>query len=132
MNIKSLFTYNNLFQINSAYVSPAEKMVFFAAAALVLLAMVFKIASRLALNPVDKAFRDRFYRLFLSIGIAELLWYLCRYENANFFGSHFVALVIALIGVIWFLAILVSMLRYYGKEKTNWNKEQVKLKYLPK
>ena len=132
MNLKSFFTYNYLFQINSAYISPGEKMFFFIACALVLLGVVFKIGSVLALNPVDKIVRNRFYRLFLTIGIAELLWYLCRFENAMFFGSHFVAWVVALIGAVWFVVILVSVFRNYKEDKTMWGKEQVKLKYLPK
>jgi len=132
MNLKPYFTQQYLFQINSAYISPQEKLFMFAGAILVLLAIVFKIASNLALNPVDKLIRQKFYRLFFSICISELLWYLCRYENAMFFGTHFVAWIIALIGIIWFLALILSIFRNYKKDKVVWDKEQLKLKYLTK
>jgi len=132
MNLKPYFTQDYLFQINSAFISPTEKLFFFGAGVLVLLGAVFKIASVLALNPVDKAIRNKFYRLFLTIGVSELFWYLCRYENVRFFGSHFVAWAIVLIGAAWFLGVLVSIIRNYKQDKTIWDKEQVKLKYLPK
>jgi len=98
----------------------------------VLLGVVLKISSVLAPNPVDGKYRLKFYHLFLSIGLGEIIWYLCRYENAGFFGSHFVALFVVLIGIIWLMAILASVFKNYKTEKTTWEKEQVRLKYLPK
>ncbi len=132
MNIKQLFTYQNLFQINTAFISPREKLFFLSGVILILLSIVLKISSILAPNPVDGKYRQKFYHLFLSIGLVEILWYLCRYENAMFFGTHFVALLIVLIGLVWLVAILTGMLKNYKKEKDVWEKEQVRLKYLPK
>lgn len=121
-----------LFQFNSAYVSPQEKLFFLAGVILILLSVVFKISSILAPNPVDGKYRQKFYHLFLSIGLGEIFWYLCRYENVMFFGTRFVAFLIILIGLIWFVAILVSLFKNHKKEKVVWEKEQVRLKYLPK
>jgi len=132
MNIKSFLTPQYLFQINSAYVGPQEKLIFLAGVILLLLAVVLKVSSVLAPNPVDSKYRQKFYRLFLSIGLGEILWYLCRYENVMFFGTRFVAFLIVLIGIVWFVAILAGMFKNYRKEKVVWEKEQVKLKYLPK
>jgi hypothetical protein len=132
MNIKQFFTYQNLFQINTAFISPREKLFFLSGVILILLSIVLKISSVLAPNPVDGKYRQKFYHLFLSIGLVEILWYLCRYENAMFFGTHFVALLIVLIGLVWLVAILTGMFKNYKKEKDVWEKEQVKLKYLPK
>ena len=132
MNLKSYFTYQYLFQINGAYVTPSEKLFLFSGAILVLLAVVFKISAKLAPTPVDSKYRERFYRLLLTVGLAELFWYMCRYESIKFFGSHFVIWLIILTGLVWLAAILVSMLRNYRTKKRVWQKEQVKLKYLPK
>lgn len=132
MNLKYLVSPQYLFNFNSAYVSPQEKLFFLAGLILTLLAIVLKISSTLAPTPVDGKYRQKFYSLFLSIGLAEIVWYICRYENAKFFGTPFVAWLIVLVGIVWFLILLVSSLRKYSKEKTDWNKEQVKLKYLPK
>jgi hypothetical protein len=132
MNLKTFFTYQNLFQFNSAFISPQEKLFFFAGTILVLLAIVLKIAKSLAPNPIDVKYRQRFYQLFLWIGLLEIFWYLCRYENVQFFGTLFVASLIALIGAVWLVVILILALKGYKKEKNAWEKEQLKLKYLPK
>jgi Ca2+/Na+ antiporter len=129
---KTFFTPQYLFQVNSAFISPAEKLFFLAGGILVLLAAVLKIASVLALNPVDRAYRQKFYRLFLSIGISALIWYLCRFENVTFFDTRFVEWLIVLLAIIWFVVIVVKTIKNYGKEKNAWDKEQVRLKYLPK
>ena len=132
MNFKQYLTPQYLFQINTAYVSPREKLYFLAGVILILLSIGLKISASLAPNPVDGKYRTKFYHLFLSIGLGEIFWYLCRYENVMFFGTRFVALLIVLIGLVWFVAILVGMLKNYKKEKVIWGKEQVRLKYLPK
>jgi hypothetical protein len=131
MNLKSFVTPQYLFQFNAAYVSPGEKLFFLAGCVLILLGAALKISAVLAPDPVDAKYRQKLYHLFLSVGLGEIFWYLCRYENVMFFGTRFVALFIILIGLVWFAAVLVSLFKNYKKEKTVWEKEQVRLKYLP-
>ena len=130
--LKHFFSYQYLFDVNTVFISPKEKLFFMAGAVMVLLAIVLKIAAKLSKNPVDVKYRNKFYSLFLSIGIAEVIWYGARYENVRFFNTKFVAWSIVLIGIIWLVTILVKTFKNYGAEKTEWDKEQVKLKYLPK
>jgi hypothetical protein len=133
MNIlKQFFSYQYLFQVNTAFISPTEKLFFWFSVILVLLSIVLKISSKLSGNPIDTKFRQKFYRLFLTTGLLELFWYLCRWQNVRFFNTHFVAWLIILMGVIWLTVLLVKIFKNYGKEKVVWEKEQVKLKYLPK
>ena len=132
MNIKQYFTSQFLFQINSAHVSPSEKVFLFAGFALVLLAIVMKLASKFAPTPIDSRFRKKFFSLFLTVGISQIVWYGCRYQNIQFFGSNFVAMIIVLIALAWLIFLLVSMFRKYKAEKSLWEKDQLKLKYLPK
>ncbi len=132
MQLKELFTYQNLFQINGAFIDPREKLILFLGGILVLLAIVLKIAGTLAPSPVDAKYRVKFYHLFLTIGLSELVWYGCRYQNIKFFGTHFVAWLIGLIGAIWLVMLVASIFKNFSKEKTIWEKEQVRLKYLPK
>jgi hypothetical protein len=126
------FTSQYLFYINSAFVSPGEKLFFILGVVLLLLAIVTKIAGMLAPSPVDSKHRNKFYMLFLTIGIAEVVWYGLRYQNVRFFGTRFVAWVILLSGLVWLITLLVKALRNYSKEKTGWEKQQLKSKYLPK
>jgi hypothetical protein len=130
-NLHKLVSAQYLF-INAVIYTRSDKLFFAAGCLMVILAIVFKIAALSAPSPIDQTWRNRFYRLLLSIGISELVWFGFRYENAAFLGSHFVALVILLIGLIWFLVLLAGILRGYKKTKTEWQKEQLKLKYLPR
>lgn len=121
-----------LFNINTIMLTRSDKLFFIIGSVFVLLAVVLKIAALYAPNPVDTAIRNRFFRLFLTIGLIEVIWFGARYQNVRFFGSHFVALLTLLIGLIWFVQIVVAAFRHYKTDKTAWEKEQVKLKYLPK
>ena len=122
----------SLFQINPLFINPQEKLFLFLGGALVLLAIVFKIAAVLAPSPMDKKVRNKFYGLFLTVGLLELLWYLFRWQNARFLGTPFVAWLLILIGLAWLVFILVGFFKSYKSEKGNWEKEQARLKYLPK
>jgi hypothetical protein len=117
---------------NAVIYTRSDKMFFAVGALAVILAIVFKIAALSSKSPVDKETRNKFYQLFLTIGISEVVWFGFRYENATFLGSHFVALVILLIGLVWLIWLLVSLMKNYKGDKITWEKEQLKLKYLPK
>ena len=131
MDIKKLFTYNYQFTITTA-VSRGDKLYAVLGGILILLAVVVKIASILAPNPVDKKYRGMFYAPLLTTGLWEVVWYGLRYEYINFFGSHFVAWLGLLIGLVWFAFVAIKTIHHYGMERTTWQKDQVRLKYLPK
>jgi len=129
--LKQYFTSQYLFQIDTAFISPREKLMFFTGGILVLVAIVVKIAAVLAPNPVDKKYRNKFYSLFLSIGLAALVWYFFRYEDVLFFGTRFVEWFIILLAAVWFVWLVVYTIMHYPKEKEIWDKEQIRQKYLP-
>jgi hypothetical protein len=130
--IKQYFTSKFLFEIDRVMLHRADKVFLSVGAILVVLAIIFKLAAVYAPNPVDGKYRQKFYNLFLNIGLSEVVWFGARYYFIRFFGSHFVALVILAIGLVWFVMIATKMVKNYRKEKIAWEKEQVKLKYLPK
>jgi hypothetical protein len=82
-------------------------------------------------SPVDAKYRGKFFTLFFSIGLSEVIWYGFRVEYVTFFGSHLVAFLILLTGLIWFVVLVVKMIKNYSKEKQEWEKQQVRQKYLP-
>ena len=131
IHFKNLISIQYLFTIE-AVLTRTDKLFLLLGAIAVALAVLMKIASVTALNPVDKKFRGKFYRLLLTVGLWEIIWFGCRYENVRFFGTHFVALLGLLIALVWFVMIIVKMIKNYRGEKTVWEKEQVKLRYLPK
>ncbi len=131
-NFQKLLTKDYLFKVNTVILLRSDKLFFVIGGVLVVLAIIFKIASLYAPNPVDKVLRNKFYRLFLTTGILEVIWFGFRFENVPFFGTHFVALLILLIGAAWFVKLVVSTIMHYKGDKVSWEKDQVKLKYLPK
>lgn len=132
MNLKPFLTPQYWFSVNSAFIDPKEKLFFLIGIVLTLLGIVLKISAVLSVSPVDRKYRNKFYKLFLTIGLAQVLWYLCRFENISFFNTKFIAWLIVLIGFVWLAVLLVKTFKGYGEEKSVWEKEQVKLKYLPK
>ena len=131
MNFKELFSYQYLFQIDRVLVHKSDKALGFLGAGLLILGVVFKLASMYAPTSVDAKYRNKFFKVFFSIGLAEMIWYGLRLQLVTFFGSHFIAFLILLIGFIWFVIVVISMFKNYSKEKSVLEKEQVRAKYLP-
>ena len=130
LNFKKLVDPAYLFTINSVMFSRSDKVFFAIGIILTVLGIFLKVSAYLAPNPVDKVVREKFYRLFISIGISEVIWFGCRYQNVRFFGSHFVALLVLLVGLVWGIWLIVSLFKNYRAKKSDWEKEQIKLKYL--
>jgi len=131
IHFKNLISVQYLFTIE-AVLTRTDKLFLLLGAIAVVLAVLMKIASATAQNPIDKKYREKPYRLLLTVGLWEIIWFGCRYENVRFFGTHFVALLGLLIALVWFVMIVVKMIRNYRGEKSAWEKEQVKLRYLPR
>jgi len=132
MNIKNLLTSQYLFQVNPAMFSVSDKLFLAIGAFSIVLAAVIKFAAMRAPNPIDKQYREKFFKLFLTVGLWEVMWFMFRYENIRFFGSHFVALLGLLMGLVWLVVIGTGFVKGYTTQKQEWEKEQLKLKYLPK
>ena len=130
--LKQYLTSKFLFEIDRVMLHRADKVFLLLGGIFVVLAVIFKLAAIYAPTPIDLKYRQKFYKLFLSIGISEVIWFAARYYFIRFFGNHFVALVILLIGAVWLGFIVASLIKCYKPEKSAWEKEQVKLKYLPK
>ena len=129
-NIKQYFTSNFLFQIDRVMLHTADKAFALAGIVAVVLAILFRVWAIFAKNPVTKKLAIRLFSLLLFIGLAELIWFGARYQTVSFFGSHFVAMFILLIGLVWFIFIAKYFFGKYKREVLAWQKEQVKLKYL--
>lgn len=132
MDLRQYFTTKYLFEVNRVMQDKTDKLYLFAGIVMVALAILFKVAAIMAPTPVDKKYREKFYALFLTIGLAEIVWFGASYQNVRLFGVHFVAMLILFLGLIWLVWLIVKIIKNYRREKREWEKEQVKLKYLPK
>ncbi len=131
MNLKKYITQDFLFNINRLELQRSDKLFAIAGITAVVLAIVFKFAAVYAPSPVDAKYRNKFYNLFLYLGLAEIVWFGCRTQFVRLFGTHFIALLILAIAFVWFVILVLNMLENYKTEKAVWEKEQVKAKYLP-
>ena len=130
MNISAYFTTNFLFQINRIQIQPADKFFLLVGVVALVLAVILKLAAKFAPSPIDAKYRNKLFNVFLFLSLAELVWYGARVQNVRLFGTHFAAMLIITIAFVWLVISLWKMFWRYRGEKTAWEKEQVKQKYL--
>lgn len=131
MDFKDLVTTKFLFEINRLSIEQSDKIFFAIGLALVILGIVFKLAEIFSPTPADKKYRRRFFTILFTIGLLEVLWFGFRFQTIRFFGTHFAAILILAAGAFWAVFAIKDLVRNYRKEKQVWEKEQVRLKYLP-
>lgn len=131
-HFRNLISKQYLFQISYTGLSRSDKEFLLLGALALVFAVMFKFAAVFSPTPVDKKYRNRLFNLLLTVGLWELVWFLLRSQDIIFFGTHFVALLGLLIGLIWLAMIVSSMFKSYSSEKQTWEKEQVRLRYLPR
>ena len=127
----NFLTADFLFNINRVLIEPVDKGFLFIGVAFVVLAIVFKLGAKFAPSNIDSKYRNKFFHLFLTIGIMEIIWFVARTQFIMLFGTHLIALLIILIGLFWFGWVIKKMMQNYRREKQEWEKQQLKLKYLP-
>jgi|SRR3989344_5835001 len=130
--MKDFFSPQFLFQINRVQILPEDKFFLLCGVVALALAIILKLAAKYSPSVVDEKYRNKLFNIFAFIAGAEIVWYAARVQTVRFFGTHFVAILILLIALVWLVRVLWKMFRNYRREKTAWEKEQVKLKYLPK
>ncbi len=131
MNLSKYIGQEFLFGINRLYLDRSDKLIVITGSVFVVLAALLKVAAMYAPSPVDAKYRAKFYTIFLTFGLAEIIWFGLRLQYVRFFGTHFVAMAMGLIALIWFLVTLVKMLKNYKAEKEAWQKAELRAKYLP-
>lgn len=129
---KNFFTAKFLFEINRVQLQPSDKFFLLIGVASMVIAIIFKLAAKFSPSPIDSNYRSKLFNLFLFLSLGEIFWYGARVQLVKFFGTHFVAILIIAIAFVWLILALWKMFKHYGAEKATWQKEQVRLKYLPK
>lgn len=131
-DFSKLVSYKYLFQIDRLYLSPSDWWFLYIGVGLIVLAVLLRVWQRFLKNPYDAKTMNRLFVLTLIAGIIEVIWFGARYQNVMFFGTHFVALLILLILIVWGSVIKIKFLKNRSKLTEAWQKEQLKQKYLNK
>ncbi len=124
------FSPQYLFQVDRIALHLSDWVFFGIGVVLVALAIIAKLAALYIKHPVTKRLVNRKFKVLLSTGLVEALWFAFRYENATVIGTHIVALLILIVGLLYLIPILKYYFRRYRSEREQWDKEQLKLKYL--
>lgn len=116
----------------STILDQADKYFLFFFIGLLGLGVVLGLVTRFAKNSVNKALFRRFFHLAVWTAIGGLVWFGIRYENTPIFARRYWAGITLLVGVVWLLFILKYLVFNFRHQKTEYDKEQIKKKYLPK
>jgi predicted membrane protein len=130
IDFHKIFSQTYLLDIDQLTLHRSDKGLFVVGGALVIVGIIFRLISWSAKNPFTKALRRRFSTWALTIGLLEALWFGLRYQNTQILGSHLVAFLILLIGLVWFIYILKYALGQYRRNLAQWEKDLLKQKYL--
>jgi hypothetical protein len=99
---------------------------------LLALAILLQIIRRFLRHPIAKKLSAKFQNLALTISIFGLVWFGFRYESTPVMARRLWAGLILLCGIIWLLFILKYLVFDFWREKNQYEREQVKNKYLPR
>ena len=132
IDFKQFITSDFWFQIDRTLIHKSEYASVIAGGALFLLSLAIYLYARTVSIPQLKTWWNKIGTVSLVTALLSGLWFGLRYEAIRFFGSRFT---LGLIFGAWLIRILYLAYVYFikmGKQKTEWEKEQAKLKYLPK
>ncbi len=132
MNFKNLLTSDYWFNIDRTGLHLFDKTVLGIGAGLVLLSIVLMLIKRKVSNPFDKAIVTKLATAIFWFGLLEVFWFGLRFEYVNIFGTKFVSGLIALSFLTRIGYLLIKYMRNRKAALASWQKEQLKLKYLPK
>ena len=111
-------------------ISLADKIILWTGVALLALGIILLVYRLLTKNILLKPVIGRVSSVFISVGLLEMLWFLLRTQYVNTLGARITALLIGLIGLGFLFGPLKYFLKQYRQDKVNYQKQQVKEKYL--
>lgn len=132
INFRQLVSREYLLEVDFTRLHPTDHGLAVLGAALTLLGIILRIMARWAPHELSRHFRQRLSTWALTIGLLEVLWFGLRYQNAPALGSHLAAFLVLLLGLIWLFYIVRYRFGSYRGSVQQWQREQVKQKYLQK
>ncbi|MEO8066042.1 MAG: hypothetical protein ABI643_04340 [Candidatus Doudnabacteria bacterium] len=122
---------NFWFSQPSSFLSQLDQyLAYFFVACLALTIAVWAI-KRFSVNQVKIKILNKFFYLFLTIGLSGLVWYGFRYENTPIFALRAWAGLVLLIGLIWVLFIVKYLIFGFPAALKEYDREMTKSKYIP-
>ncbi len=101
-------------------------------AAVALAGILFWVLGYFIRHPVLKIGIAKWRRLLVTTGLIGIVWFAFRYENTPILGRRWWIGLLAVIGLIWLIYILKYMFTKFREEKTEYETNLLKSKYMPK
>jgi hypothetical protein len=111
-------------------ISLADKIILWTGVALLALGIILLVYRLLTKNVLLKPVIGRVSSVFIVVGLLEMLWFLLRSQFVNTLGARITAVIIGLIGLGFLYGPLKYFIKQYRQDKVNYQKQQVKEKYL--
>ena len=116
----------------SSILNNYDKLFFYLFAGMFALGLVLWLTAWLTKHPVLKKLTNKFRRLLIWVGIIGLIWFGFRYENTPIFSKRIWAALVLVMGLVWLGFVLKYFISKFGDEKSEFDSNLIKSKYLPK
>lgn len=130
INWKELLTKQFWFEIDRVMIHRIDKAFLMVGLALFVIGLILKIVSRFTSNQFSRRIVSKVGSIALVVGFFEAVWYGLRYQYVNVLGTHFVAALILLIGLLWLIPTVRYWIKKYPNDVADWQKELQRNKYL--
>lgn len=101
-------------------------------AGLLVLAVLCSLGGRFLRHPMVRKLSAKFENLAWTISIFGLVWFGFRYESTPVLARRLWAGLITVAAIVWLLFILKYLIFDFWREKSRYEREQIKNKYLPR
>jgi hypothetical protein len=118
------------FQMNYLEMHQSDRLFGVAGLALIVLAIIAYIYARFVNNVFLTKVAKRIAKIFLTIGIFEVIWLGLRYEYVQALGTHIVALLILIVGLIWLYYPIKYLITHYKIDMAEAQRAASREKYL--
>ncbi len=128
--ISQYFTTQYLFQTGFVNLRLSDKLFFWIAATLVLIAVakfIYKMGVR---DQLTKSLLIRWFWLCLTIGLLGLIWSAFRYEAVVSLSARIIVILIYLGGLVWAGYVIKYWCGTYRRLRKEQNEQQLKQKYM--
>ena len=100
------------------------------AAACVIASFIIWAGTYFLRHPIVKKGLNRWRVFLITIGLLGLVWFAVRYENTPIFGRRYWGGFVELTALVWLFFLFKYTLFKYRREKTEFDQDALKNKYL--
>lgn len=118
------------FAIDRSMLHNSDKLILLLGGLLFIIGIAIFIYSKAVNNQFLSLVARRISKIFVTIGILEILWFGLRYQLVQVFGTHTAAALILSAGIIWMYWPIKYLVTHYKEDMERAQREANREKYL--